>query len=109
VIELRILTIEAALGLSLADLAASKRHGFEHAFKAECRFLVWFFGFPDVVARALFLGILLLLSHTVASTILNPAGEFERGPNVQRNLGAVYNNSRAISKGYLGDQSCAVQ
>jgi hypothetical protein len=82
VIVLRTLAIEAALGFCLTNLAARQRHGFEHPLKAECRLLIWLLGFPDAVARVLFLGILLLLRHRVASTMLNLAGKFERGPNV---------------------------
>src|SRR5579884_1440533 len=37
----RELPIEVTLRLGSVDLAASERHGFEHNFMAERRFLVW--------------------------------------------------------------------
>jgi hypothetical protein len=109
VIVLRTLAIEAALGFCLTNLAAGQRHGLEDSLKLECRFLIRLFGFPGVVTRVLFLGILLLLSHRVASTIQKPPGESNVAQLCKRSFGAVYNNLTAISKGYMGDQWCAVQ
>ena len=62
------LSIKAALGFRLADLAARQRHRLKNLFELECWFLVRPLGLTGAVARVPLIGVLPLLIHRFAST-----------------------------------------